>query len=169
MLKRTPKVFLLFILITTLILLLHASIKCQSVVLLPSSLPLPLPLPLPPGQPLPELLAHINSFWLVETSGRSHLTPLEICSVESAALHHPNTTIYLLLTFPYMNSPKLMEIMTMHSNIQPRYLDLDTIFSNSPLSKLWFSGQVHSSSWPVSHLSDLIRYGDGEECPCVIV
>ena len=80
-----------------------------------------------------------------------------MCTLESAALHHPNTTIYLLLTSPYLNSQEAMEMMTMHKNIQIRYLDLDTLFSYSPLSHLWLSGQVHKSNWPFSHLSDLVR------------
>ena len=85
------------------------------------------------------------------------MNPREMCPLESAALYHPNTTIYLLLTSPTMNSQQALEMMTMHKNIQIRYLDLDTLFSSSPLSHLWKSGKVHRSNWPISHLSDLVR------------
>ena len=80
-----------------------------------------------------------------------------MCTLKSAALHHPNTAIYLLLTSPYLNSQQVMEMMTMHKNIKLRYQDLDTLFSSSQLSQLWKSGKVHKSNWPVSHLSDLVR------------
>ena len=40
---------------------------------------------------------------MVETS-KTYLGPLELCSLESAALHHPNTTVYLLLVSPLLDS-----------------------------------------------------------------
>ena len=158
MIRRSTQVLLVLIAIILLLLLINALHQCQSILSLPQSLPHPLLLPISRGHPLPELVPRPLSIWIVETSGRSQLTPREMCSVESAALHHPQSTIYLLLTSPILNSTLLMEMMTKYSNIQPRYLDLDTMFAGSPLSQLWLSGQVHRSRWPVSHLSDLVRY-----------
>ncbi len=34
----------------------------------------------------------------------------------------------------------------------------DSFFHGSPLESIWTSGQVHASLWPVSHLSDCVRY-----------
>ena len=149
------------LLISISLLSLYVLHQSWSRVSLPRSLPLPLPQQPPDpdhGVPLPELLPRPLSIWLVETSGRADLTHRELCAVESAALHHPQDTVYLLLTYPTLNSTLIMELMTRYRNIQTRYLDLDTLFTSSPLSELWMSGQVHSSYWPVSHLSDLVRY-----------
>ena len=155
---RKPITILLISISLLSLYILHQS---WSRVSLPRSLSLPLPQQPPDpdhGVPLPELLPRPLSIWLVETSGRADLTPRELCAVESAALHHPQDTVYLLLTYPTLNSTLIMELMTRYRNIQTRYLDLDTLFTSSPLSELWMSGQVHSSYWPVSHLSDLVRY-----------
>ena len=161
--RRISQLILPAVLLASVLLLLgiFAFQKCQPRESLPLSLSLPLPLNFPSSDPLPfhipELIPRPLPIWIVEASGRSERTPCEMCAVESAALHHPNTTVYLLLTSPYLNSKQIMEMMTMYTNIQPRYLNLDTLFSSSPLSHLWESGQVHNSNWPVSHLSDLIR------------
>ena len=142
------------VLLLVTILFLHQHRTTQA---LPPSLSLPLPLHLPAGLLLPELVPHHHPIWFVETSGRGELTPRELCAVESAAFHHPNITVYMLFTSPLINRNQVKEMMSMYSNLQPRYLNLDSLFSGSPLAQLWLSGQVHSSKWPVSHLSDLVR------------
>ena len=122
-------------------------------------LPCSLPFPLPPGPGLPELLPRPRSIWMVETSGRDHLEPLELCSLESAALHNPNSTVHILLTNPVQDlKGSLLKLMKIYPNIVAQFVDLDTLVLSSPLAQLWQSGQVHASPHPVSHLSDLLRY-----------
>ena len=122
-------------------------------------LPCSLSFPLPPGPGLPELLPRRGSIWMLETSGRNHLEPLELCSLESAALHNPNSSVHMLLTNPVQN-PKgnLLHLMEIYPNIVAQFIDLDTLMLSSPLADLWLSGEVHASPHPVSHLSDLLRY-----------
>lgn len=104
-----------------------------------------------------ELYPRKDPIWLVETSGRSKLTPGELCAVESAARHNPSATVYLMLTSPRLN-PVDSELLASLPNVQPRYLDLDSLFHGSPLEAVWTSGRIHASSWPVSHLSDCVRF-----------
>ena len=101
--------------------------------------------------------------WLVETS-KTYLGPLELCSLESAALHHPNTTVYLLLVSPLLDSQERVHHLARSlTNIKVgrviglmnilywkvRHISLPEIFSPpSPLSQLWRSGAVSSSKWP---------------------
>ena len=40
---------------------------------------------------------------------------------------------------------------------QVLHISLPALFSVSPLSSLWSSGQVEASNWPVTHTSDLVR------------
>ena len=92
-----------------------------------------------------------ESIWLVETSGRPYLLPLELCALESAARHHPNTTVYFLLVSSHLDSElRLARLSTALLNIKVRHLSLDNIFAPpSPLAQLWRSGAVSASKWPV--------------------
>ena len=128
----------------------------------PLARPLPcslaLPLPLSASLPLPELVPRGSSIWLVETSG-GDLGALELCCLESVARHHPNTTVYLVLTSPVVApASPLLPLVAAYPSVRPTYLDLDTLLGSSPLAELWRSGGVHASSYPVSHLSDLVRF-----------
>ena len=157
MIRGTRKSLVVLTVALSLILLLYSMLQCWIKASLPRSLLHPLPLLT--GQPLPELIPRPHSLWVIETSGRSNLNPRELCTVESAALHHYDSTVYIGFTSPWKDKDVLLEqLLSNYSNIQPRYLDLDTLFSTSSLSSLWFSGKIHSSYWPVSHLSDVLRY-----------
>ena len=146
----------LCLLLLFLLLLLLGSPWLQQRQSLPCSLSLPLA---PAGRGLPELLPRPGSIWMIETSGRNHLEPLELCSLESAALHNPNKSVHFLLTDP-VQEPEgyLSKLMEIYPNIIAQFLNLDTLLLSSPLAELWRSGKVHASPYPVSHLSDLIRY-----------
>lgn len=87
-------------------------------------------------------------------TGRSELTPREQCSVESAALHHPQLPVYLLAT-----SPVLHTRLPPYANLHPLYLDLATFFeAGGRLDALWSDGRIAGSRFPVSHLSDVVRF-----------
>ena len=96
---------------------------------------------------------------MLETSGRTDLPALDLCSVESALLHHPNTSLHLLLTSPLLpTTASLHLLLRTYPTLVVQYLDLDSVFSGSPLSALWASGALHASSHPTTHLSDLLRF-----------
>ena len=151
--KVSNRVLCLLILFTVLLFL--ASLWVQPGRPLPCSLSFPLH----PQPGLPELLPRPGSIWMLETSGRDHLEPLELCSLESAALHNPNSSLHILLTYPIQNPRgRLQQLMELYPNIVAQFVDLDTLMLTSPLAQLWQSGEVHASPHPVSHLSDLLRY-----------
>ena len=47
----------------------------------------------------------------METS-KTYLSPLELCSLESAALHHPNHTVFLLLVSHQLDSQARVSQLT---------------------------------------------------------
>ncbi|XP_023321906.1 lactosylceramide 4-alpha-galactosyltransferase isoform X2 [Eurytemora carolleeae] len=149
--KDTSYLIIIIILFTTVLYLKCTEIREK----LPCSLAFPLVQLHLAGQPVPELLPRELPIWMVETSGRVKLTGRELCALESAALHNPNQIIYFLLTNPRLEDlPWNLE----YPNIHFRYLHLDNFFHETPLGNIWKSGQLRSSNWPVSHLSDLVRY-----------
>ena len=98
----------------------------------------------------------------METSGRAYLLPLELCSLESAARHHPNSTVYFLVVSSHLDSElRLARLSTELHNIKVRHLSLDNIFAPpSPLAQLWRSGAVSASKWPVKSVNVEILSGE---------
>ena len=151
--KFSYRVLCLLLLVTSLLFLASDRVQPRR------PLPCSLSFPLNPGPALPELLPRSGSIWMLESSGRDHLQPLELCSLESAALHNPNSSVHMLLTYPIQEAKgRLLQLMDIYPNIVAQFVDLDTLMLASPLADLWQSGQVHTSPHPVSHLSDLLRY-----------
>ncbi len=69
----------------------------------------------------------LDSFFFCETSGRSFLTAREVCSVESAARHHPNNSINVVMTSPSVDlEGVLREVMREHPNIIFRHVDFES-------------------------------------------
>ena len=61
-----------------------------------------------------------DSIWLAETRD-SVLSPLELCSLESVARHHPNTSVYFLLVTSHLDSQaRLRELSRALDNIKVR-------------------------------------------------
>ena len=106
---------------------------------------------------LNEIEPRSESFFLVETSGRSSLDPKELCTIESVAKHHPNNTVYVLLTSPFADSA-VSFIADKYSNVEFRGISVESFLVNSPLAELWTSGKLRNSDYLVSHLSDVLRY-----------
>lgn len=100
-----------------------------------------------------------SSFFLVESSGRSTLTIRELCTIESVATHHPEHSVYVLLTTNLLRKTwptrKLIEI---YPNVQFRFLEFESFIKASPLRHLWNSGQIQKSLYLVSHVSDIVRF-----------
>ena len=101
-----------------------------------------------------------NTIWIVETSQSRVLTPLQLCGLESIAKNNPdNTVVFGFIEKSIYKSDRLEILVQNYENIKLRNIDLETLFSpDSPLRDLWMTGAVNGSRWPVSHLSDLIRY-----------
>ena len=98
----------------------------------------------------------------METSGRAYLSPLELCSLESAARHHLNSTVYFLLVSSHLDSAaRVANLSSALHNIKVRHLSLDNIFAPpSPLAQLWRSGAVSASKWPVRSVNVEILPGE---------
>ena len=105
--------------------------------------------------PLAEIEPAADSFFILETSGRSRLTPKELCTIESAALHHPNHTIYVLMTSPTVDWPIALNA---YKNVIFKRVSVDRFIESSPLKDLWTSECVQKSDFLTSHLSDVLRY-----------
>ncbi|TRY70398.1 hypothetical protein TCAL_02411 [Tigriopus californicus] len=100
-----------------------------------------------------------NRFFLVESSGRSILTRREICTIESVAAHHPEHSVYVLLTTDLLRRTSTAQhLLDIYPNIRFRFLEFETFIVNSPLRHLWDSGQIQQSWYMISHVSDIVRF-----------
>ena len=105
-----------------------------------------------------EIIPRPNSFFLVETSGRIHLTSKELCVLESVAKNHPTNQVYLLLTSPIFQDKNFQVVKKKYGNLQAKYLRIPSLIYGSPISDLSWIEIIEGSKYSVSHLSDLIRY-----------
>ena len=101
-----------------------------------------------------------DTAWIVETGQSRVLSPLQLCGLESIARNNPDHTVILgFIVRSIYKSERLKKVLEQHDNIKLRLIDLDSLFSpDSSLHDLWRGGAVNGSQWPVSHLSDLVRY-----------
>ncbi|XP_050728883.1 lactosylceramide 4-alpha-galactosyltransferase-like [Eriocheir sinensis] len=100
-----------------------------------------------------------ETIFFTQTSCRTSPSPREACAVESAARHHPRRPILLLLTSPFLDhAHPLTEVLTSLPRVKMAWLDLDAIFSRSPLSawhsdRLWMLNKERASAF----ISDAVR------------
>ena len=83
-----------------------------------------------------EIIPRPNSFFLVETSGRIHLTSKELCVLESVAKYHPTNQVYLLLTSPIFQDENFEVVKKEYGNLQAKYLHVPSLIYGSPISDL---------------------------------
>ncbi|XP_026669984.1 lactosylceramide 4-alpha-galactosyltransferase-like [Ceratina calcarata] len=83
------------------------------------------------------------------------------CAVESAARMNPNMTVYLLLVSRSKvpnQSTKFFDQLESYPNVRIRCVYLDKYMENTPLEKWYKRGVWKESQWPISHMSDVLRY-----------
>ena len=85
---------------------------------------------------LSEIMPRPNSFFLVETSGRIHLTSKELCVLESVAKYHPINQVYLLLTSPIFQDEHFEVVKEKYGNLQAKYLHIPSLIYGSPIADL---------------------------------
>ena len=107
--------------------------------------------------PLPAL-ADDNTIFLLETSGRSDITPREWCAVESAARAHPRHTVLFLVAAARVKHSPLAAAVLALGNTRLARLRFADLFAGTVLQGWYKSRVVLSSWWPASHMSDAVRF-----------
>ncbi|XP_037076689.1 lactosylceramide 4-alpha-galactosyltransferase-like [Pollicipes pollicipes] len=110
-------------------------------------LTVPVAPPLPPD----------GCIFLLETSGRRHITPREWCTVESAASAHPSMLVVLLAAAPRLRRSALTDRLLERNNTILARLDFGSLFADTPFERWYQSRAVLRSPWPVVHMSDAAR------------
>ncbi|XP_066937272.1 alpha-1,4-N-acetylglucosaminyltransferase-like [Macrobrachium rosenbergii] len=102
-----------------------------------------------------------------QTSCGLNFNGRQACAVESAARHHPHQLVTVFVTGPLVDwSHPLIKILTNLDNVLFSWLDLDDLFSDSPLQhwyqeKLWLINEEHQSAFisDASRAEILRKYG----------
>ena len=102
-----------------------------------------------------EIIPRPNSFFLVETSGRIHLTSKELCVLESVAKYHPTNQVYLLLTSPIFEDENFDIVKHKYGNLHDKYLHVPSVLYGSPIADLNWIEIIEDSKYSVSYLSDI--------------
>ncbi|XP_037074540.1 lactosylceramide 4-alpha-galactosyltransferase-like [Pollicipes pollicipes] len=110
-------------------------------------LTVPVAPPLPPD----------GCIFLLETSGRRHITPREWCTVESAASAHPSMLVVLLAAAPRLRRSALTDRLLERNNTILARLDFGSLFADTPFERWYQSRAVLRSPWPAVHMSDAAR------------
>ena len=88
---------------------------------------------------------------------------MQMTTIKSTLLnrrHHPNHTIYVLLTSPLLRlSGAVAAVAALGStNVNFKHVNFESFLSGSPLEQLWTQGRVQKSKFVVSHASDVLRF-----------
>ncbi|XP_018313109.1 uncharacterized protein [Mycetomoellerius zeteki] len=89
------------------------------------------------------------------------LNARQACAIESAARMNPSMTVYLLFISKseFSNSTrKIVRHLLNYSNVKIRHIDPQRYVKETPLDVWYNSGILKKSHWPVSHMSDILRY-----------
>ncbi|XP_017881402.1 lactosylceramide 4-alpha-galactosyltransferase-like [Ceratina calcarata] len=85
----------------------------------------------------------------------------QACAVESAAKMNPNMNVYLLLVSHSTNANqtrKFFDQLENYPNVRIRRVYLNKYMKDTPLEKWYEEGAWNKSHWPMSHMSDALRY-----------
>lgn len=90
------------------------------------------------------------------------LQPRQICAIESTAIRNKNRPIYILYTCHLGNdyftkSSGIVQLLLSYKNVHLVRLNMTDLVSGSIVEKLYFGGGLKKSSYPVEHVSDLMR------------
>lgn len=107
---------------------------------------------------LAEIEPRPDSLFFVETAGKSLLSLKALCSVESALLHHPNSSLYLMLTSNVIDWQPPASSLATYYNFHVRHINVESFISSSPLKPLWTLRRIQKSKYLISHLSDVLRF-----------
>lgn len=104
-------------------------------------------------------MCHPLMIIMMETSSRSKLTARQACAVESAALNNPSNQVTLFMTSSFINfTDSFMRTLRSIQNVQFVLLNLDDLFTHTPLENWYKKKEWLQSRYSISHLSDALRY-----------
>ncbi|KAI5698845.1 hypothetical protein M8J75_012654 [Diaphorina citri] len=105
-----------------------------------------------------------NSIFFLETSCTHadgvELTLRQACSIESAAMMNPGVQVYVVVIASVRNRTRnpLIDRLYEYQNVHIVQVDLGRYFQNTPLHGFYTQDAILTSLWPLSHMSDLLRY-----------
>lgn len=89
------------------------------------------------------------------------LTARQACAVESAAKMNPGMNVYLLFLSNARISNQSREMfnqLSTYPNVKIRHIFPESYVKDTPLDAWYKSGVLKKSRWPMSHMSDILRY-----------
>ncbi|KAH8331234.1 hypothetical protein KR067_013075, partial [Drosophila pandora] len=90
------------------------------------------------------------------------LSPRQACAIESAALHNRNSEVFVLFVGSTERIPgdahPLIEIISSYLNVHFRSLDIWSYAAGTPLESWLKKGDLFTSKYLFSHLSDFLRF-----------
>ncbi|XP_016969662.2 lactosylceramide 4-alpha-galactosyltransferase [Drosophila rhopaloa] len=89
------------------------------------------------------------------------LTAREACAIESAALHNPRLTVFVLFagaTHRKSSNDSLVKALSKYKNIRLRHLNVWSYAAGTPIEKWLKNGKLFKSKFLFPHVSDLLRY-----------
>ncbi len=105
-----------------------------------------------------------------ETSGRTNLSIIQCCAIESAAKHNPNRPIQLFLRPPkhciansftgldsYFKNLVWLEVLSQYPSVSVILLNEKKYFDGTPLENWYRRKEWRQSKFEMAHLSDYIR------------
>ncbi|XP_033165006.1 lactosylceramide 4-alpha-galactosyltransferase [Drosophila mauritiana] len=102
-----------------------------------------------------------SNFRRIEKNAVVQLTAREACAIESAALHNPGLTVFVLFagaTHRPLSGDPLIRALHNYKNIRLRHLNLWRYAAGTPIAKWLKSGKLFKSKFLFPHVSDLLRY-----------
>ena len=99
---------------------------------------------------------HNHLAFLLETSGRSHLSVRQACAVESAARHSGRNVLLLMVTQRIKVCP-MMDMLLNSDNLLLLSLNTSLLVRNTPVEAIWDDRRINSTCCKTIHLSDIYR------------
>ncbi|KAL7636313.1 UNVERIFIED_CONTAM: hypothetical protein RMT77_013072 [Armadillidium vulgare] len=103
--------------------------------------------------------SHDRSILLIEGFHNSHLGPRMLCTAESAATTHPNSSVDIFMTArEFKMSVVARRLLDTYGNIKLFYLDASKLYLESPM-KWWYQRKTWKrSKWPNTNFNDPLRW-----------
>ncbi|KAH8250125.1 hypothetical protein KR026_005638, partial [Drosophila bipectinata] len=93
---------------------------------------------------------------------RPKLGPRQACAIESAARHNPNFQVFIMFvgsTYrPTGGRDPLAEVVSSYANVNFRSLNIWSFAAETPLESWLERGDIFTSKYFFSHLSDFLRF-----------
>lgn len=103
-----------------------------------------------------ELNKSKKNFFFLETAGASCITDRAACAIESAALRHPDYTVWLLTILDIQDCRFLNHLFEL-PNFRILRLDLNSLVKDSVLVHWYVKDDWNRSPFRINHLSDALR------------